>query len=218
MSRYLLFRPLILSLFFGLVGGIAAASGDVPNPPVTSVGPGQQFAIADFDGDMHPDLASIQAGPNSSGTINYWIELQLSVSGLQTVRLLAPAGGLRVEARDVNGDHAVDLIFSTAWFREPVAILLNDGHGKFSRVEPTTFPSAFGGSSNTNWGSASNQAADAVGSIAPSRTGICPDAGELLHGRSRTSSILFSSAVFLVNPFLIFHAGRAPPSEVPPHS
>ena len=26
-----------------------------------------------------------------------------------------PSGGLLIEARDVNGDHSVDLILSTAW-------------------------------------------------------------------------------------------------------
>jgi len=38
-----------------------------------------------------------------------------------------------IEARDVNGDYPADLIGSTAWHRQPVTMLLNDGHGSFSK-------------------------------------------------------------------------------------
>lgn len=78
-KRYLLFRLLISLLFLGLIGGsAAAASADVQNPPVTSPRPGLPFAIADFDADLRPDLARIQAGPTISGSTDYCIQLQLT--------------------------------------------------------------------------------------------------------------------------------------------
>ena len=209
-----LFVLALLFLLVGLTGGLKAEAGDIQRGMVTSGGPGSQFAIADFDGDKRPDLASIQAEPNSSGIITYWIQLQLSISGRQSVRLLAPAGGLLVEARDVNGDNAVDLIFATAWLRQPVAVFLNDGHGNFSRTEPTAFPDAFR-QTNTNWVSASNEVTDAVGSLPQSRSSFYSQNQALLHGQSPIGSSAFSSLVLLVNPFLISHAGRAPPSELP---
>jgi len=211
--HYFLIRSLILLLFPGFVGGTAAASVNVQNPPVTSHGPGLPFAIADFDGDLRPDLASIQVGSNSSGSTEYWIQLQLSAAGRQSIRLVGPPGGLLVEARDVNGDHAVDLIFVTAWFRQPVAILLNNGHGSFSRAEPDAFSEPFN-ESTANWGSAFGQATDAVGVPAQSRMGNCPESRALPHAQSHTRSILASSAGFLLNSFLGSHAGRAPPSAV----
>jgi hypothetical protein len=203
-----------LLLLLTLVGGSAAARAEVHNVPVTSVGPGAQFAIADFDGDVRPDLASIQAGPNSSGNTNYWIQLQLSAVGRQSIRLVAPAGGLRIEARDVNGDHAVDLVLATAWFNQPVAVFLNNGHGSFSRVEPAAFPEAFS-ESKTKLASASYQATEAVGIPPQSGAGVRPEASSLSHGRSPECAILPPSSGFLASPFLISHAGRAPPSEVP---
>ena len=211
--RYRL-RSLFLLLLLGLVSSSAVAGAGVQNAPVTSVGLGPQFAIADFDGDLHPDLASIQAGPNSSGITNYWIQLQLSAVGRQSIRLVAPAGGLRIEARDVNGDHAVDLILATAWFNQPVAVFLNNGHGSFSRAEPAAFPEAFS-ESKTKLASVSDQATEAVGILPQSGASICPGASCLPHSRPPAGPIPLSSSGFLFSSFLISHAGRAPPSEVP---
>src|ERR1700730_12864341 len=175
-----LFLWLSLLLLFGLAWGSRAEAADIQQSgPVTLVGPGPQFAIADFDGDVRPDLASIQAGSNSSGTTDYWIQLQLTAAGRQSFRLVAPAGGLWIEARDVNGDHAVDLVLGTAWFNQPVAIFLNNGHGSFSRVEPAAFPGAFS-ECKTIGGSASNQAIDAVGVPPQSRAGTCSESRGLL--------------------------------------
>jgi hypothetical protein len=212
--RYVLFRSLILWLFLGLVGGSAAASTDVQNPPVTSLGPALPFAVADFDGDLRPDLVTIHAGANLAGSTDYRIQLQLSAVGQQSIQLAAPAGGLLIEARDVNGDHAIDLVFSTAWFRQPVAIFLNDGHGNFSRAEPTAFPGAFS-ESNTNWVSTTNLETDAVGVPPQSGNGIYAERKDLLHDRSPAGLIPPSTVGFPVNHFAVSQPGRAPPFEVP---
>jgi len=207
-----LFRPLVF-VFLVLVGGSAATRADASNPPTVSIGPGPQFAISDFDGDRQPDTARIQAGPSVPGHTDYWIQLELSATGRQFIRLAAPAGGLQIEARDVNGDHAVDLVLTTAWFRQPVAILLNDGHGGFSRVEPAAFPRAFS-ESTTNWFSVINLAMDAVGLPPQSRAGICSQTRVPTRFRRHTGSAAPLSAGFLTSPYLMSHAGRAPPSEV----
>ena len=204
-------RTLLSILLLGLFGGSSLSAAHVQKAPVTSVGPGSQFAIADFDGDVRPDLASIQAGPNNSGTTNYWIQLQLSSVGRQSIRLVAPAGGLRIEARDVNGDHAVDLILATAWFDQPVAVFLNNGHGSFSKAEPAAFPGAFS-ESKISWAKVSNQATRTVG--VPPQSGIWSEQSSLADGPSPARQILPSNSDFLVNPLLISHAGRAPPFEV----
>jgi hypothetical protein len=148
------------------------------------------------------------------GSTDYWIHLQLAAGGRQSIRLVAPAGGLRIEARDVNGDHAVDLVLATAWLNEPVAILLNNGHGSFSRVEPTAFPGVFS-EATTKWASATEQATDAVDVPPQSQQWLCPDARVLLHVRSPARSNVPLSAGFLFSFLLDSHAGRAPPSEIP---
>jgi hypothetical protein len=209
-----LFLPISLLLLFGLAGSYTAKAAENQSGLASSAGPGAQFAIADFDGDFRPDLASVQAGQTTAGTSSYWIQLRLSAVGRQSIQIAGPSGGLSIEARDVNGDHAVDLVLTTAWFRQPVAILLNDGHGGFSRVEPTAFPGAFS-ESKTNWASCSNPTTGAVGLPAQSRTGLCPETRTLLSIKSHADSILLSGARLPLNPYQISHAGRAPPLEVP---
>jgi hypothetical protein len=201
-------------LFLACIGGSAAATANASTAPSVSIGPGPQFAVSDFDGDLHPDMASIEAGPNVPGRTDYWIQLRLSASGEQFIRVAGPAGGLQIEARDVNGDNAVDLVVATAWFRQPVAIFLNDGHGGFSRVEPTAFPGAFT-ESRTNWFSTAQLAVDALGVPPQPDFGICGDRRTPTRLRCAENSVAGLHAGFLSDPFLISHAGRAPPSELP---
>jgi hypothetical protein len=212
-TRYsLVVRLLALVLFLGFAGSSARGNEDTPCSRATSVGPGLTFAIADFDGDLLPDSASVQAGPNHFGHTDYRIQLQLSAAGRQSLRLIGPSGGLFVEARDVNGDHAVDLVVSTAWHKQPVAIFLNNGHGSFSRGEVSAFPRAFI-HSNENWASKSEQ--PRVGVVAPQNsrtwTGLGP--GIQVYVQSKADSISSPRRGFYSNSFLISHAGRAPPLE-----
>jgi len=213
-------RGLLLSIsvlvVFGLAGRSPAKSAEIPKAPAASVGPGAQFAIADLDGDLRPDLASIQAEPNSSGTTNYWIQLQLSTSGWQSIPVVAPTGGLRIETRDVNGDNAIDLVLAEAWFDRPVAIFLNNGHGGFSRAEPNAFPGAFRGA-ETIWSSAATTDL-AIGSVGvPPQPGARVGAQEndLRRSQSPARWIPGSTTGFPASPFLVSQAGRAPPSAVP---
>jgi hypothetical protein len=132
---------LLLGLY--MVGVATLAEGSAPRIlPPASAGVTANFAIADFDGDQRPDFASVQAGGGTPRESRYWIRLQLSTGSRQTIGLTAPVGGLRLDLQDVNGDHLADLIVSTTWFGRPVAILLNDGQGNFTFVDPSEFPAA----------------------------------------------------------------------------
>jgi hypothetical protein len=211
-AKYYRFVCLFLWLFLGIFRTSAMANADIQNVPVTSVGLHLQFAIADFDGDHVPDLASIQTGLSSSGALNYWIQLKFSTVGRQYVPLTAPAAELLIEAQDVNGDDAVDLVITTASPRRPVVILLNDGKGGFSRIDPATFPGAFGEYA-ANWVAASDQQRNAIGISLRSRGSIFSEALDLLHRQSPSGTISQCREMFIVTPLPLFHAGRAPPSE-----
>ncbi len=211
--RHLLSPFLLLFLFLGAVAGSARGGQDVRNSPAESLGAGSSVAIADFDGDLQPDLASVQAGLKNSDETDYWIQLQLSTAGRQSIRVAAPSGGLHIEARDVNGDHAIDLVISSAGRREPVAIFLNDGHGAFAPAEPAAFPGAFG-ESEKNWVSASNRMAEALDVTPLSGSGIWTKEKDSLHDRSPARFVSASSAGFRLSSFLVSHAGRAPPFAV----
>ena len=207
----LVLRLLILLSFIGLVERNASAEAVAQNAPASAIGQGLPFAVADFDGDFRFDLASIESWPNNSGTTDYWIQLQLSAVGRQSIRFVGAPGGLRLEARDVNKDRAVDLVLVNAWSREPVAILLNDGRGGFSRVEPNAFPEAFTNLATT-WSSTPDGALDAFGVPLQSRAGACWNPRVLPQFHQRADAILAGSAELFLGCLLNSHAGRAPPS------
>lgn len=205
-------RFLCLLFLVGLLAG-AATAADVPIEHAASLGPNPSFSIADLDGDSKPDLASVQAGKSDFTRTDYWIQLQLSAAGRQSFRIVAPIGGLQIVARDVNGDHALDLVVTTAWLRQPVVILLNDGQGTFSRVEPDAFPEAFT-ESKTSWSCTTEHAIDSVGAPPQPREDIRSETGPFPHLRSQSRFFACSDLRFAVGRFLISHSGRAPPFEV----
>jgi hypothetical protein len=147
LTRTSLRAGLVFCFVLGVAGWANAASNSTRRSLVSSGGFNSNFAIADFDGDRKPDLATVevQKGDSSSAT-QYSIRLQLTAGVVQVFGVMAPAGGLQIVARDVNGDDALDVLVSTAWLHKQVAVLLNDGHGKFTLADPGAFPAAFWGS------------------------------------------------------------------------
>ena len=204
---------LVLFLLAGTLTG-AAVGADAPKPSSISVGPGLPFAVADFDGDHLPDLVGVEAGQSGVSRTNYWIQLQLSASGRQTISIVAPVGGLQIAARDVNGDQIPDLILTTTWLRQPVAIFINDGHGTFTRVATTAFPEAFR-ESQTGWDSSPDRIPHSVAVPPSSREAFYIATARLPHSERQTRAVALSNRGFLPSPFLISAPERAPPSEVP---
>ena len=210
---HLFFRFVISVLFLGLVNGATAARAYAENLPASSPGPGLTFAIADFDGDRRPDFASVQAGQARSGSSDYSIQIDLSESGRQSIDIVAPVGGLLIEARDVDGDRSIDLVVSATWRKQPVAIFLNDGHGTFSRAEVAAFPGAFS-ECQTKLAPAANPATDALGISPQPGASVCREENDSSLDRSAPSLIAALTAGFPPDPFLSSSAGRAPPFEV----
>lgn len=208
-----LFLPLFLA---ALVAGAAAAATDVQPAATNTVGPALQYTVADFDGDFRPDLVGVQTGTAGFSGTQYWIELQLSTAGPQSIPVFARSGGIQVAARDVNGDHSLDLVLTSTWLAQPVAILLNDGHGSFTRVDPGAFPNAFR-DATTSLSSRRIAGHDCAG-IPPSS----PNGAVLAESRApvvdaQTDKIAQANRRFGLNQFLTSQLGRAPPSSPPLH-
>jgi hypothetical protein len=100
------------------------------------------FAMADFTGDTHPDLATVELDRIDSTGAQYVIVVQLSEGGHQFLQLTAPFGGLLITPKDVTGDGTLDLIVRAATSRAPVGVFLNDGFGHFSPAAPAEFSQA----------------------------------------------------------------------------
>ncbi len=207
------FLWITLLIAVGLAGTSTSQAAAVPSLQTTSVGSGSQFAIADLDGDLRPDLASVRSGLNAFGSANYWIDVQFSAATRQSIQVVGPFGGLLIAARDVNGDRAVDLILSTRGNKESLAVLLNDGKGHFSKADPALFPDAFR-NSGTNFGSSPNDVNDNFGVTPQSRAGFWLKIRPRANLGQYVDSILVSDAGFPLSSFVCSHAGRAPPSEV----
>jgi len=181
--------------------------------PVSSTGI-PQFAIGDFDGDRKPDLAEVQVEKSNSKSTQYSIKVHLTSGSDQSIGVTAPFGGLQIVPRDVNGDNALDLVVSTSFEHQPVAIFLNDGHGNFSRAETSSFPDAFG-KSDTKWKTdPTTRSTDALGVPPQSNIGLCLQAESLQCYRLRAHLVPAPNPGFLPSALLTSRAGRAPPSEV----
>jgi hypothetical protein len=116
-----------LCVILGVATCGSAATTAPQTRPFSSAQATTQFAIADFDGDHRPDLATVQVGHGNFQDTQYWIAFHLSSGARQTLGITAPTGGLRITSRDVNGDDFPDIVVTTAWADRPVAVLLNDG-------------------------------------------------------------------------------------------
>lgn len=132
----------------GLVCLLGAALGTAnAAPPWRGASPslresGARFAIADFDGDSKADVVTVLSAASSRSSTQYVVELRFGSGVRNWIDVVAPSGGLRLRALDVNGDTQLDLIVTTQWLDEPVTVLLNDGRGNFSKQDPSKFPAA----------------------------------------------------------------------------
>lgn len=133
-----------LALFALAVGLCSPSAHAAPHHETAAKAPfAAQFAIADFDGDAKPDLASVRFGAAGSSRVLYLIDLRLSGGSRHTYGLEGAAGGVRLASRDVNGDQLLDLVVTSTLTGEPLAVFLNDGRGNFTRSEPAKYPEAF---------------------------------------------------------------------------
>jgi hypothetical protein len=200
-------------LFFASLPCVSAGAAGVSSSHFVWSGSYQSFSVADFDEDFSPDLASVQAGKSNGRNTDYWVELQLSAAGRQTFQVVAPLGSVQIASRDVNGDNLPDLVLTSTWIKQPVAIFLNDGRGSFSRVEPAAFPEAFGESQATMV-SDTDQETDAVDVPPQSREYVSSEIDLFQYERTTSRFTATPDSGFDIDLFLASHSGRAPPFEI----
>ena len=110
-----------------------------------AVGLRSSFTFADFDGDRQPDLATAEIAGSDAHITRYLIRLQFAAKGAssgQSIGVTGSYGQPQISARDVNGDNVPDLVVTASGQQRPIAILLNDGRGRFSLANPSDFPSS----------------------------------------------------------------------------
>lgn len=197
-----------------LISANVVASAPRPESRMRSSAIGARFAIADFDGDLKPDLATVQVGGSNAPATHYFIRFDLSSGSARSISLIAPSGGLQIVPQDVNGDSIPDLIVSTQWLNRLVAVLLNDGHGNFTLADPGAFPNVMR-NSQVEWSGTTAQIHDNA-AIPPSWSsakacGVC--AGAFLAGEGAELARL-SAFRFHISQRDFGCAGRAPPLAI----
>jgi hypothetical protein len=171
------------------------------------------FAIADFDGDNRPDLATVETGLIGASHARYLIGFRMSAGARQTIGVNAPVGGLEIASRDVNGDNIIDLVVSTAWLKSPVAVLVNDGHGNFTIRDPAAFSSALINPGRT-LDSPSQQNTDEALAISARSSDDFVAAERAMAIRSTSKKLLTRNSPRNVFPLVVRSSGRAPPFSV----
>lgn len=205
-------RFALLLVLAVLVAG-AAPRTDAQITTFVADGSNLRFVYSDFDGDLRPDLVVVQAGRSDLSFTDYWVQFQLTTGRPQAIRVAAPTGGLQVATWDVNGDHVPDLVLTTTWGNQAVAVLLNEGNGSFSRLDPSAYPAAFR-ASKANWRYSAHLDQVVVGFLSLSRTGASPvGARPPYYLDSSVRAARRSDHGALLNPELVSHLGRSPPSN-----
>jgi hypothetical protein len=138
-------RPLLLCLAVLAILALrpflaAAARRDVGHGWMGRSDFGATIVIADFDGDEQLDMATVSVAGADTQATTYCIQFHFTQEPDSDFGLTARGGGLDLSSRDVNGDSILDLVVSTALDSKMVAVLLNDGHGRFSLASPSNFP------------------------------------------------------------------------------
>jgi len=186
-----------------------ASRGRAESLPAKAASAGVRFAIADFDGDSRPDLATVQVGKISASQARYWIHFELSAGTRQLIDVTAPVGGLEIAPRDVNGDDNLDLVVTTAWLNRPVAVLLNDGHGNFTFQNASAY-SGMTWRFDVGWSGGVGRVCDIPAELLQhenaDQSGCDPRAAQPESSRSLCSQ---ARVVVSFPAFLVF--GRAPP-------
>lgn len=171
------------------------------------------FAINDFDGDLAPDIASVQPVSSDSSGSNYIVQLHFGSGERRSIWLAAQGRDVRIVARDVNGDRVPDLIISSAWSEEPYAVLINEGNGAFSPVDPSSVQ-ALSPEPKQSLSCPRRQPSEtAATSPSPGEWGVAKTKCTA-HIRSTKRLVYLPNSILLRCPLLVSLPGHAPPAVV----
>jgi hypothetical protein len=131
----------VILLACGLAGSMAAGNPELALPALPWL-TGASWVIADFDGDGHPDVltsAPESGGQNSGRNL---VELRLGSGATVHSSFQVPGAvcGLNVFARDLDGDHDLDLVITEGFSNLPVGVWINDGEGVFTQGDAAAYP------------------------------------------------------------------------------
>lgn len=147
-ARGVALRALGALFLCAALSGLTCPAHAAPQVPAhganRAVRANSSFTFADLDGDRQPDLATAEIERAGSHFTRYLIRLRLQAGGAgasQSIGVTGSFGLPQISALDVNGDHVPDLVVTASGQPRLIAVLLNDGRGRFSVANPSDFAS-----------------------------------------------------------------------------
>jgi len=130
---------------------LAAANPEIPElPSPLSAPPTSGWVLADFNGDLTPDLASARLTHHDAR--GYWQEVCVKLgSGQTSFYFRSRAAKVELSAWDIDGDDDSDIVVLEALSKRPVGVWLNDGAGSFDEGNLERFSRAWGGDGLPAW-------------------------------------------------------------------
>lgn len=189
----------------------AAADAFRNDSRTPAIGLSLGFAMADFTGDTHPDIAIVELNRFDSLSAEYVIEVRLTEGGGQFLRVRAPFGGLLVTAKDLTGDGNLDLVIRAVRSRAPVAIFLNDGSGHFSAAEPSVFAKALR-EGNSEQEFATKHFCFCAMLVSPRPSTISLPGGSTRNPQQQSGSLFSATCDVAPHRFVPYGLDRAPPA------
>jgi len=186
----------------------ASLASETPSPSTSQLAtapalPNQSAVIADLDGDRHADVAIVKPEGWSARGFEYRIELRLTTrAGTSSFKVAGETGGLRIVARDVDGDGDLDLVIKSARSLAPVGVWINDGHGRFTEGDPGAYPPSIW---SEGPGVVSNHQRETFQATVPDSHRSCIDFGV---------AVFPSKQLFFGRPFLFLTAANPPSAAV----
>jgi hypothetical protein len=169
-------------------------------------------AMGDLDGDRRADSAVAQPQGLVNGAYRYRVDVHLSADPSTTFDVDSMAGGgLHISAKDVDGDHNLDLVITSTFGREPIGVWINDGHGRFRPGNADAYAKSIWQETDRCWETPDRPtpsplafaATSSGGALKPVRLSVLQPLGALSFAASEDCRVL--RALNLGSPF------RAPP-------
>ncbi|MGH9667539.1 MAG: FG-GAP repeat domain-containing protein, partial [Bryobacteraceae bacterium] len=127
------FSFLLAAAFAGCLGAHAAVPAPAL-PHLTGPLPGSSWVIADFDGDGRPDVLISTVDRRGAAEYRHRVDLRigLEAEAHSSFQVVGSSRGLNLFARDVDGDHDLDVVITSVFSDAPVGVWINDGDGVFT--------------------------------------------------------------------------------------
>ena len=131
---------------------LAAASPEAPDLRSVLRSPLESnWVLADFNGDLRPDLASAHLTRHDARGYAQEVQVSLSRSGQTTFAFRSRAAKVELGVWDVDGDDDRDIVVFEALSKRPVGVWLNDGAGSFEEGDLKSFAISWGGEDRQAW-------------------------------------------------------------------